>query len=649
MKKHLLFVAAILSALSLGAASACGSHSDNSSDSANSECVHTYDNACDADCNVCGDERTPAEHVYDNACDADCNVCGAERTPSEHVYDNACDVDCNVCGDERTPSEHVYENACDADCNVCGDERTPSEHVYDADCDADCNVCGAERTASEHVYDADCDADCNVCGAERTASEHVYDNACDVDCNVCGDERTPSEHVYDNACDVDCNVCGDERTPSEHVYDNEGDKTCNECGDIRELSKYMVTFIVDGSAVSSSEIEYGAMVQAPAQPEKDCYAFKGWVNGDVAYDFSSPVTGVLNLTASWEQTHAYYTVKVMKDGEDVTAEYSFTPTKAAIGEEIDITEIAEGLTAPEGYAFNMETSILSGTLEAEGLTLELYLDKVAYETEATYVTADRIVYNKISTLEQLRAITGTDGNYILVNDIDAENAVYANTTFLGDFAGVLEGNGYSIKNVQIQAANEYWGSGLFGTLSGTIRNIGLENITMLGGTSNYLGKSGFIAQTLTGKVINVYLTGTVSGVIHSHGSWSADYRYGIIAYEAVGATVYNVRAHVDGMVKYSASLVAKTAPTHWGNYYASYTGTVSHVYGTSVPRDVGGTCLEASKESGDAAVIDQTFNNTYNGPLEADVAPYVSNDYWNMETVELKENIYGLKVVVSES
>ena len=253
-----------------------------------------------------------------------------------------------------------------------------------------------------------------------------------------------------------------------------------------------------------------------------------------------------------------------------------------------------------------------------------------------------ICYTKISTLEQLRAISGTNGHYILMNDIDAENVTYANTTFLGDFAGVLEGNGYSIKNVKIQATNQWWGAGLFGTLSGTIRNIGLENITMLGGADNYLGKSGFVAQTITGKVINLYLTGTVSGVVHSNASWSAEYRYGIMANQAEGATIYNVRAHVDGMVQYSASLVAQTCPTHWGNYYASYTGTVTYIYGTRIPRDVGGTCLEASKESGDASAISQSFENTYHGALAADVAPYIFNSYWNMTTVELIKNIYNV-------
>lgn len=252
-------------------------------------------------------------------------------------------------------------------------------------------------------------------------------------------------------------------------------------------------------------------------------------------------------------------------------------------------------------------------------------------------------YLRISTLEELRAISGTSGYYILANDIDACNATYANTTFLGDFAGVLDGNGYSIKNVKIQTATQYYGAGLFGTLSGTIRNIGFENITMLGGHDGTFGRSGFIAQYITGKVLNVYLTGRMeNGVVAAHGSWSADYRYGIVAYDAVGATVYNVRAHIDGMVEYSSSLVAKTAPTHWGNYYASYTGTVSHKYGTEVVSDLGGTCFETSKVNGDILARSQGFENTSQITLTADVAPYISNFYWDMDAVTLKENFYNL-------
>ncbi len=197
---------------------------------------------------LCGATTSVEEHKYDNACDAKCNVCEGERTPADHVYDNACDAKCNVCEDERTPADHVYDNACDAKCNVCEGERTPADHVYDNACDAKCNVCEIERTPADHVYDNACDAKCNVCEGERTPADHVYDNACDAKCNVCEDERTPADHVYDNACDATCNVCAIAGTPKAHTFGDtetvteptkkhagEGKMTCSECGHVEPV------------------------------------------------------------------------------------------------------------------------------------------------------------------------------------------------------------------------------------------------------------------------------------------------------------------------------------------------------------------------------------------------------------------------------
>ena len=118
---------------------------DNGGDDA--ACEHAYDNACDATCNTCNAERTPAAHAYDNACDASCNVCGATRTPAAHVYDNACDASCNVCGATRTPSAHAYDNACDKTCNVCGATRTVGGHTYDAN--GVCTECGVTKALVE--------------------------------------------------------------------------------------------------------------------------------------------------------------------------------------------------------------------------------------------------------------------------------------------------------------------------------------------------------------------------------------------------------------------------------------------------------------------------------------------------------------------
>ena len=196
-------------------------------------CVHEHAAACAVRCPDCSAALTAtALHTYSNACDADCNLCGATRTPDEHRYDNDCDTDCNVCGATRTVGDHQYDNDCDTDCNACGATRTVGDHRYENDCDATCDICGALRTVGDHQYDNDCDADCNVCGATRTVGDHQYDNACDTACNTCGHVREVGDHVREHLCDTVCTECGKTLTD---VTPHEGLHSCSEicrhCGE----------------------------------------------------------------------------------------------------------------------------------------------------------------------------------------------------------------------------------------------------------------------------------------------------------------------------------------------------------------------------------------------------------------------------------
>ena len=110
-------------------------------------------------------------HTFDNSCDASCNVtgCTVVREGVGHKVDSPCDLVCKECGGATGSVGHQYDNACDSTCNVCGYEDDERDHVYDSPCDATCNTCGATRTVSGHYYEDDADMDCNFCGATRTA------------------------------------------------------------------------------------------------------------------------------------------------------------------------------------------------------------------------------------------------------------------------------------------------------------------------------------------------------------------------------------------------------------------------------------------------------------------------------------------------
>ncbi len=100
-------------------------------------------------CSVCGEVLIPQEilsatgHDFaDATCDTPktCKVCGdAEGEAVGHTYDNDCDADCNVCGEARTPADHAYgawavtvEPTTDAEgveeriCAVCGHTESRS-------------------------------------------------------------------------------------------------------------------------------------------------------------------------------------------------------------------------------------------------------------------------------------------------------------------------------------------------------------------------------------------------------------------------------------------------------------------------------------------------------------------------------------------
>ncbi|MBQ9814660.1 MAG: InlB B-repeat-containing protein, partial [Lachnospiraceae bacterium] len=72
-----------------------------------------------------------------------------------------------------------------------------------------------------------------------------------------------------------------------------------------KINEYTVTFDAGGAeAYSTATVEHGQTVAKPADPTKDGYIFSGWLLNGEAYDFTTPVTGNITLTAAWTQAVA---------------------------------------------------------------------------------------------------------------------------------------------------------------------------------------------------------------------------------------------------------------------------------------------------------------------------------------------------------
>lgn len=61
-----------------------------------------------------------------------------------------------------------------------------------------------------------------------------------------------------------------------------------------------VTFLSDGESAAPSQIRANTPADQPADPTKEGHTFIGWYNGESEWDFETPVTADLTLTAKWQ-------------------------------------------------------------------------------------------------------------------------------------------------------------------------------------------------------------------------------------------------------------------------------------------------------------------------------------------------------------
>lgn len=100
------------------------------------------------------------------------------------------------------------------------------------------------------------------------------------------------------------------------------------------------------------------------------------------------------------------------------------------------------------------------------------------------------------------------------------------------YEGTFDGAGHVIKGLEINNP-ALDATGLFGRNDGTIRNVGLEDVKLNGGTY-----TGGLAGRNTGKLHNVYSTGSVNGTASVGGLAGANYTGGIVqhAYSTANVT-----------------------------------------------------------------------------------------------------------------
>jgi len=122
--------------------------------------IHTYDHACDSNCNICGQTRS-VTHRYESLWSKDetshwhaCSGCEEKYGYAAHDFENACDPDCSICGYTRE-TEHDFEEKWTTDeakhyhvCIACGQKDSEAVHEPGAAATETtaqtCTICGYE-------------------------------------------------------------------------------------------------------------------------------------------------------------------------------------------------------------------------------------------------------------------------------------------------------------------------------------------------------------------------------------------------------------------------------------------------------------------------------------------------------------------------
>jgi len=158
---------------------------------------------------------------------------------------------------------------------------------------------------------------------------------------------------------------------------------------------------------------------------------------------------------------------------------------------------------------------------------------------------------QIATKEDLFHLGETSADYdryfIMTADIDLEGEVFIKAVIAPDleggtyywqgsiFKGCFDGDGHLIKNLTINGAYDNGWLGLFGWNNGVVKNLGLENVNIVG--------SGWYGRTVGGICGSLY-QGVIDGCFVS-GSISGDSKVGGVSGSNFKGTCRNSYAHVD--------------------------------------------------------------------------------------------------------
>lgn len=124
------------------------------------------------------------------------------------------------------------------------------------------------------------------------------------------------------------------------------------------IGAYTVAFLSDGENTAPPQIRANAPAARPADPTKEGHTFIGWYNGESEWNFETPVTEKLTLTAKW-QINRYTITFDTAGGSEV----------APITQDYGTTITAPANPTKTGYTFAGWDKTIPSTMPAGDMTI----------------------------------------------------------------------------------------------------------------------------------------------------------------------------------------------------------------------------------------------------------------------------------------
>ena len=151
----------------------------------------------------------------------------------------------------------------------------------------------------------------------------------------------------------------------------------------------------------------------------------------------------------------------------------------------------------------------------------------------------------VSTVEELKALANESGTFMLTNDIDLSGIEWKP---IENFSGTLLGNGFSIKNLTINAIDES-NLGLFASLDGYAK---ISNLKIIDAKITARGEgstAGILAGINNGRIENVSVEGEISVKYYTNVGGIAGQNLGSIT-SSVNYAVVSGKTNVGGISGY---------------------------------------------------------------------------------------------------